>query len=151
MPINCYEPAYVPVLAANGHALGTVRGLSLQDIQKLSFTYLQGADELADIFKTLMNATEIADMVPDDMMKKYLFQIVQDAPGLVSAIIELGGDVPEEQVDMVKRMPISVQFALLEGIFKATFEDIGGVKKFWGVVAGIVRSFKPANHESETA
>lgn len=144
MPLNAYVPDYREVKGDDGRELGTVRGLSLHDIQALVRDYLDSADQLADVVTQVAKSGSLIENLTDKAVTGYLLQAVQDAPGLVAGIIVRGGDLdPEEHGNMVRQMPMGVQIKLLEAIFDATFTEIGGVKKFWGALARIVQKLMP--------
>lgn len=145
MPLNDYVPAYRDVKGADGRELGTVRGLSLHDIQALVHEYLNSADELANVVSKMAESGSLMENLGDTAISGYLLQAVQDAPGLVIGMIMRGGDLDADKENMVRQMPMGVQVILLERIFDATFEEAGGVKKFWSALAKIVTRLKPSD------
>lgn len=151
MPLNDYVPNLRDVKSADGRELGTVRGLSLHDIQTLVHGYLNSADELAGVVAKIAESGSLLENLTDTAISGYLLQAVQDAPGLVVAIIVRGGDLEEEHEAMVRQMPMGVQIVLLEKIFEATFEEAGGVKKFWSALARIVTRLVPNESRQNSA
>lgn len=147
MPLNDYTPTYRDVVSEAGRELGTVRGLSLNDIHALATDYLKSADQLAGVASQLLKATHGGDMLgalSDGAIQDCLLKAIQDAPDLIVGIIIRGGDFDEEEGrDLVRRMPMGIQILIVEQIFDATFEEVGGVKKFWSVLATLVMKLVP--------
>lgn len=158
MPLNDFKPTYRPVKSEDGRELGTVRGLSLDDIRVVCQGNLHNADKLADAVTRLGAGAMptspggvIQSALSDEAVQGFLLQIIQDVPGLAVEIVARGGDVAEEDMGGLRQMSFGAQILILEAILECTFEEVGGVKKFWGVLARIVtRLVPPEATQAET-
>lgn len=151
MPLNDFKPTYRPVKSENGRELGTVRGLSLDDIRIVCENNLHNADKVADAVTRLsaktLSSTQgsiVENALSDSAIQDVLLRVIQDIPGLAVDLIVRGGDVEgQENINAVRQMSFGAQVLLLEAILECTFDEVGGVKKFWGVLARIVARLMP--------
>lgn len=101
-----------------------VRGLSTFDIEHL--VRLHGPS-LRELFSEFVNgdmqAVKLADMFP------VLKELVSRAPGLVSDIIGLAADANEEEMAILRKLPISILISALGTIAGMTLSIEGDLGK----------------------
>lgn len=102
-----------------------VRGLSLEDLAILLRNHMGDLDKLILTF-----AHEVRSDVAISALVQHAVPVIREAPGLVSNLIALAADAPDE-VDKVRRMSLAAKQKIIEKIAELTFEEAGGAKKFF--------------------
>jgi len=135
MSIADYKPQTAEVAFKGGSFL--VRGLALEDVSVLLRSHLPDLNALVTLFQS--NAR---DDVAVTSMAQYAIALVKEAPGLVSNLIALAADEPDN-VAAFRKLSMPIQLRAIETIGRLTFEESGGPKNFFESLINLVRSVSP--------
>lgn len=124
MSLAEFEPASEKVVIGKGKTL-TVHGLTLPDLSLLVRAYYSHLGTLFDRY--LQNSAD--DIFGTSNLDQFLMSVVQDTPEIAALIIALAAKEPDAR-DNAQMIPFPAQIAALVTIFKLTFEEVGGPKKF---------------------
>lgn len=123
-----------------------VRGLSLIDLSSLLRTHMNDLESLFDMYEQESQGLNFGNIA----LAKYATRLIADAPGLVSHIIALACDEPD-QVNQAQRLPMITQIEALKKIGTLTFEEVGGVKKLIEEMGNLVGQFRPESQQPQKA
>ena len=130
MPLEGYTPQ-TREIEVPGFSPLRLRGLSLSDVSFL--VRIHRAD--LDTMFAKMQAKSESDGPPEMGMVHLVTVLFETAPMLASAVIALAADEPNE-IEVVNRLPVSVQIEAIEAVGELTFAGEGGSKK---VVEAVTR------------
>lgn len=126
MGLKDYQPETEVVKLGKANSF-TVRGLSTRDISKLLRAHTQDVEMLFSVYSNLKKTS-----TDDAFMNQVIGVLIGDMPMLTTELLVLCSD---EEHDAASRaaidcLPMPVQMDALMKIFKLTFEEVGGVKKW---------------------
>lgn len=117
-----------------------VKALSLNEMRVL---IRQHMPDLEALFQVSVEALEGKSEVSESDIQRLVVAAVEQAPGLVANVIALSaGETDEAGVAAAYRLPFPVQVDVLLAIGNLTFDEVGGVKKWWGAIAGLLGKTK---------
>lgn len=117
-----------------------VKGLSLTDFTTLVRHHLPDLEAIVDMAAKTMDGK--VDLTEDDIGRLAVV-FAEQAPGFVANLISLAsGETDEKAVENAYKLPFPVQVKALVDIAELTFDEVGGVKKAWESVAGLLKSKK---------
>jgi hypothetical protein len=130
-----FSIAHENVPFANGSSID-VRGLNLPDFTQLTSVHWEQITALYDKY-----AGEIGPQVEVQEIGNVLLDLIHAAPGVISHVIVLAGDLPASDLDQVSKIPVGSQVKILQAIFDLTFaaDDAGNVLAAIGVAARAAR------------
>ncbi len=128
MPLAGYKPATREVPLAGGNSFH-VRGLSLNDISVLVREHFPDLDALAGLFDGF-------DTLTVDQFEPLALSLVSQAPGFVANAIAVAAG--EGTAADAEQLPGPTQVKALLEIGDLTFIDVGGPKKAWEMIAGLL-------------
>ncbi len=128
MPLAGYQPATLEVPLAGGNSFH-VRGLSLNDISVLVREHFPDLDALAGLFDGF-------DTLTVDQFEPLALSLVSQAPGFVANAIAVAAG--EGTAADAEQLPGPTQVKALLEIGDLTFIDVGGPKKAWEMIAGLL-------------
>lgn len=118
-----------------------VKGLSLVEFTTLVRYHLP---DLEAIFDLVTSAVEGKVDLTEEDLTKIAISLSEQAPGLVANLIALSaGEADEKGIASAARLPFPVQIKTLISIAELTFDEVGGVKKAWESVAGLLKNKLP--------
>jgi hypothetical protein len=123
MSLADYKPA-TEVVNLPGGVSFTVRGLSLDDVGSLMKNHLEDLDKLLRLFKERGTNELIADGA------SAAIRLVQGAPVFAAQMIAIASDEPGA-VEQAGKLTVPVQIDAIKKVLKLTFQDAGGLKKFF--------------------
>lgn len=118
-----------------------VRGLSFADISGLLDHHREDIDRMIALWKGF-DSEEMTQRDASSLLSEYGLQLLHNAPGIVANIIAVCADAPD-QVDIIARLPVSVQVQAIEAIVDLTSNDFGGVAPMLGKIAGLAVANAP--------
>lgn len=128
MSLAAYQPPRVEVEL--GEETVSVSGLSLESITTLVRTHLPDLEALFDLMQA-------GDNLKGEDVMKLAAALVSQAPGFAANVIALGCGEPD-QVAQAEKIPGPKQMELLVTIGNLTFQEVGGVKKSWEMITGLL-------------
>lgn len=128
MPLAGYKPATREVPLAGGNSFH-VRGLSLNDISVLVREHFPDLDALTGLFDGF-------DTLTVDQFEPLALSLVSQAPGFVANAIAVAAG--EGTAADAEQLPGPTQVKALLEIGDLTFIDVGGPKKAWEMIAGLL-------------
>lgn len=135
MGLADYQPE-VRVITLKGGSF-TVKGLSLVEVTALIRTHLPDVEALLDLATNVLDGK--TDLSEDDIGLLSV-TLAEQAPGLVANLIALSsGESDEAAVQNAYKLPFPVQVKVLMDIAELTFNEVGGIKKAMGSVAGLLK------------
>lgn len=108
-----------------------VRGLSVRDIQTLMQTHSADVETAIAMWREAVAAN--AEASHEMVMAQVGTMLALNVSEFVASIIALAADEPA-YADVVERLPFPVQLNALAEIGRLTFDGVGGVGNFVGVV-----------------
>lgn len=115
-----------------------VRGLALDDITRIM---RENGITLDAIFDTVMSG-RAENMLNEDAIGDYAMTMVQSAPGVAAQLIALAADGdPDDpaEIEMARRLPVTIQIDALVKIGQLTFAMEGGPKKLLETVVMVAK------------
>lgn len=113
-----YQPPSIEVPLGNG-AVGTVRGLNVDDLSALIATHLDTLSEAVALY-----ARSKADVYSQRNLHAFVIAVAKEFPSLISEVISLAADEPTLKG---KKLGLGLQVAALDAIVKLTVEEAGGL------------------------
>lgn len=126
-----YKPPVVMIDTGDG-AERPVRGLSLEDFTDLIVGHL---DELMDLTTVYIQST--TDVMAATNMTDVITMASRQFPTLISEVISMVTDTPELKG---VRLPVGLQFQILQAAFKLTVEDAGGLGNLSAMLQNVVKA-----------
>ncbi len=118
-----------------------VKGLSLVDFTSLVRYHMPDLEAIFDLGQQALGGKK--ELTEEDI-GMLVVSFTENAPGLISNLIALAsGDNSKEAVDAAATLPFPVQVDVTMAIVTLTFEEVGGIKKAFGVIAGLLKNMKP--------
>lgn len=137
MSLASYEPLIQKIEFKNGEF--SVRGLSAEDITALIQAHFTDIDQ---IFDTWTKHTQ--NVFTTDALQDFSMKIVRDVPILSAKIIAMAaGEI--DMVDKVRMLPFPIQLEAFLTILQLTFEEVGGVGKFFERLGPTLRKLLPSS------
>jgi len=116
----------------------SVRGLALDDVAVLMNLYLSDIDALFRLYdEEVDQASKVAAMA------QFAIVLCREAPALVGHLIALAADEPD-MIDKARRLSLPAQVDVLKAVFRMTFEEAGGARKFCESLGELLRTLAPA-------
>jgi hypothetical protein len=136
MPLADFQPAKRKIAFPGGDF--DVRALSLMDISLLVEAHRQAVDQIA---LSIRVAREMS-LSDEDTLKDVVLECIRESPLLVSNIISLCSDEPDQQMTVMK-LPATVQTEALLAIVEITFKDTAAIKKLAADVMKLIQGILP--------
>jgi hypothetical protein len=117
-----------------------VRGLSLVEATKLIRHHLPDLESLFKLIGQVMDGKK--EMTPDDL-DNITLALVENAPGFVGNIIalaEVNGKRDEAAAEAAMNLTFPLQVEMLAEIGRLTFDEVGGIKKAFGLIVKMLGS-----------
>lgn len=115
----------------------TLYGLSLAAVAKLVNNHLNELESVFDLFTSV--ASDGVEGLNEDTVRALIAQVVSELPNLTANVILLAANETDEKaVEVAVMLPAPIQIDALLTVYALTFEDVGGLKKLWEVVAPIL-------------
>lgn len=134
MGLSNYKPES-RLIALKGGSF-QVEGLSIEDVSVLVREHLPDLDALFDIFQNA-NVKSSDDMLP------VVKSLVSQAPGFAANLIAIASREPDSAAQ-ASRIPAPKQIEIIMEIGDLTFTEVGGIKKSWELIAGLLKANRPA-------
>lgn len=133
-----FDDFHVPstVIKSGDNKVLEVRGLSFADISELISNHKPDVDKIMQLWETF-DKDSIADGDVYEMITGFAFDLLNDAPIIISTIIAMCADCMDK-LDRVARLPLSIQIQSLEAIIQLTADDFGGMVPMLGKIANLV-------------
>ena len=129
MPLAGYQPVTREVALGAGNSF-SVRGLSLNDLAVLVREHFPDLDAIVDLVGNF-------DKITADQFGPLALSVVSQAPGFAANVIALAAG--EGDASDAERLPGPVQVKALLDIGELTFNEVGGIKKAWEMIAALLR------------
>lgn len=126
-----YKPPVVMIDTGDGEER-PVRGFSLEDFTDLIVTHL---DDLMDLTTVYVQTTKDVRSVTN--MTDLITMASRQFPNLISEVISMVTDAPELKG---VRLPVGLQFQILQAAFKLTVEDAGGLGNLSAMLQNVVKA-----------
>lgn len=136
MPLADYQPVKRKVTFPGGEF--EVRALSLLDISLLVETHREAVDQIAAAIR-ISREMQRSDA---DIFSDIALECVRESPSLVSNLIALCSDEPDQQT-IVLSLPATVQTEALLAIMEITFKDTAAIKKLFADVLKLIQGILP--------
>lgn len=147
-----YSVPRIVVKDGSGQELGTVRGLSFNDVTQFLDRNFDNFDRLMtmwDHYHDLSKQQNADQIMSDGVLIQFCADLAMQAPGLLVDIISLAADVhdgtPDEiENDMaeISKWSLHSQTVAAVHIYNLTVVDYGGPKKLIGAVLNQFRNLK---------
>jgi hypothetical protein len=112
-----------------------VEGLSIEDVSVLVREHLPDLDALFEIFQN-------ANIKTSDELLPVVKSIVSQAPGFAANLIAIASREPDSAAQ-ASRIPAPKQIEIIMTIGDMTFTEVGGIKKSWELIAGLLKANRP--------
>lgn len=138
MSLEDYKPEY-RVFPLKGGSF-SVKGLSLVEVTELIRQHMPDLEAVLDLAMQTMDGK--AELTESDI-GNLVVTFAEQAPGLVANVIALAADAHTEKgIAAATSLAFPVQVEVLLAICTLTFDEVGGVKKAWGLIAGLLKNKK---------
>jgi hypothetical protein len=118
-----------------------VKGLSLDDFAQLIRHNLSDLEVVFDHFE---NATKGKMDLSESDLEQLVVSLAEQVPGLAASLIAAAsGETTEAAVNAARSMPAPVQMKVLLDVVELTFDEVGGIKKAFEFVAGLMKKETP--------
>lgn len=115
-----------------------VFGLSLAAVSKLVQSHLADLEILFDMLSQVTAGN--TEGITEDTIKSVISELTTELPHLAANIILLAANETDQKaVDNVLMLPAPIQIDALLAVYSLTFEDIGGIKKLWQMIAPMLK------------
>ena len=148
MKLSAYTPpaAKFPI----GSESISLRGLSLNDLSVLVNTNLEDFDALYQLVmehgKPFTKGQRSVDDLNETVIKELAVTLARSAPRFAVMAIALAAMEADEDLGEVMqgaaRLSMAAQIGALIKVAEMTFIEVGGVKKFFGLVGGLLSGLK---------
>lgn len=128
MPLAGYQPATREVQLGAGNSFH-VKGLSLNDLAVLIREHFPDLDAVVDLVGNFNTITS-------DQFEPLVLSVVSQAPGFAANVIALAAG--EGDASDAEKLPGPIQVKALLDIGELTFNEVGGVKKAWEMIAALL-------------
>lgn len=116
----------------------TVKGLSLTAFTKLVRHHLADVEAVWELIERVMGGS--VDLT-EEKFTQVIVALLEEAPGFCTNVIVLAsGEEGKAAEDAAASLPFPVQLEVLTGISKLTFDEVGGIKKAWEIIAGLLKT-----------
>lgn len=139
MTLADFEPASEKIVIGRGKTLA-VHGLTLPNVSLLVRSYYERILVLFDRY--LENSAN--DIFGTSNFDQFALTLIKDTPEIAAAIIAIAAHEPE-MATKAEMLPFPTQIIALTTIFKLTFEEAGGPKKFFETLQSLVGPLLPAD------
>ena len=138
MALADYRPEH-RVFSLKGGSF-TVKGISLTEFTTLIRHHMPDLEAIFDLgSQVLAGKTELTE----DDVTQLAIAFAEQAPALAANVIALAsGEEGEKAVSGARALPFPVQVDVIVAIVGLTFDEVGGVKKALGSIAGLLTSTK---------
>ncbi len=135
MGLADYQPETRAITLKGGSF--SVKGLSLVDFAALVNKHLPDLEAIYELGSQVMaGRTELTE----DDLTKLAIAFTEQAPGFAANLIACAsGDTSEKAVAGASALPFPVTVKTLVDIAELTFDEVGGIKKAWESVAGLLK------------
>lgn len=130
MPIKNYSPETFVVRLGKDNSF-TVRGITFTDLSRLIRTHQA---DLEVTFALYDKAIEQSKIGRDDVGDMLILNLLNDAPLLVAELIRIASGEEDLTDETILSLPFPTQIIALTQIVRLTFEEVGGVKNFLGML-----------------
>lgn len=117
----------VPLLGENTVAL---RGLNLDDFSALLVDHLEPVSKIADLYAEHKNS-----VFSNKAFQGFIIGIAKDFPAIVTEVISIAADEPDEK----PKLSTGLQISCLTAVMKLTVEEAGGLGNLFAQLAALGR------------
>lgn len=120
-----------------------VRGIAPVDVSAIMKTHL---DEVNKLYSLYQNSDPVEQQKAIADSVSFALKVAHELPDLVAVLIVRACDEveSEEVIEHVKHLPFGLQVEILRKIIDLTFEESGGVKKFFDSLMMVAMQVKPS-------
>jgi hypothetical protein len=136
MPLADFQPTKRKIAFPGGDF--HVRALSLMDISLLVETHREAVDQIAASIR-ISREMHQSDA---DIFSDIALECIRESPSLVSNLIALCSDEPDQQA-IILALPATVQIEALLAIMEITFKDTAAIKKLAADVFKLIQGILP--------